>query len=137
MSEPVYLAANAEEALITILVSLFAAARKEEVTDLEVADYLMGKSWDELTFQGLKWLEEVEKWWTLFGLQLSSLSWLICSNIFIHVCYIEMEMSEVFKYDWAIRRVDAGPSLLEPKVSYRASPEDGAHRRPGCRCDKM
>jgi hypothetical protein len=59
MSEPVYLAANAEEALITILVSLFAAARKKEVSDIEVADYLMGKSWDELTFQGLKWLEEV------------------------------------------------------------------------------
>ena len=59
MSEPVYLAANAEEALITILVSLFAAARKNEVSDVEVAEYLMGKSWDELTFQGLKWLEEV------------------------------------------------------------------------------
>jgi hypothetical protein len=61
MSEPVYLAANAEEALITILASLFAAARKDEVSDLEVADYLMGKSWDELTLQGLKWLQEVEK----------------------------------------------------------------------------
>ena len=61
MSEPTYLAANAEEALMTILVSLFAAARKEEVTDLEVADMLMGKSWDELTLQGLKWLQEIEK----------------------------------------------------------------------------
>ena len=61
MSEPVYLAANAEEALITILVSLFAAARKEEVQDVEVADMLMGKSWDELTLQGLTWLQEIEK----------------------------------------------------------------------------
>jgi hypothetical protein len=61
MSEPVYLAANAEEALITILVSLFAAARKEEVQDVEVADMLMGKSWDELTFLGLKWLEVAAK----------------------------------------------------------------------------
>lgn len=61
MSEQIYLAANAEEALITILVSLFAAARKDEVSDVEVADYLMGKTWDELTLQGLKWLEEVEK----------------------------------------------------------------------------
>jgi len=61
MSEPVYLAANAEEALITILVSLFAAARKEEVQDIEVADMLMGKSWDELTLQGLTWLQEIEK----------------------------------------------------------------------------
>ena len=61
MSEPVYLAANAEEALITILVSLFAAARKEEVSNLEVADMLMGKSWDELTLQGLTWLQEIEK----------------------------------------------------------------------------
>ena len=61
MSEPVYLAANAEEALITILVSLFAAARKEEIQDIEVADMLMGKSWDELTLQGLTWLQEIEK----------------------------------------------------------------------------
>jgi len=61
MSEPIYLAANAEEALITILVSLFSAARKGEVTDVEVADYLMGKSWDEITIQGLKWIAEVEK----------------------------------------------------------------------------
>ena len=61
MSESVYLAANAEEALITILVSLFAAARKEEVQDIEVADMLMGKSWDELTLQGLSWLQEIEK----------------------------------------------------------------------------
>ena len=61
MSESIYLAANAEEALITILVSLFAAARKEEVQDVEVADMLMGKSWDELTLQGLTWLQEIEK----------------------------------------------------------------------------
>ena len=61
MSESIYLAANAEEALITILVSLFAAARKEEVSNLEVADMLMGKSWDELTLQGLTWLQEIEK----------------------------------------------------------------------------
>lgn len=61
MSEAVYLAANAEEALITILVSLFAAARKEEVNDVEVADMLMGKSWDELTLLGLKWLEVAAK----------------------------------------------------------------------------
>jgi hypothetical protein len=61
MSEPIYLAESAEEALLTILVSLFAAARKEEVSDVEVADYLMGKSWDELTLLGLKWLQEVEK----------------------------------------------------------------------------
>lgn len=61
MSEPVYLAANAEEALITILVSLFAAARKGEVSDVDVADHLMGKSWDELALQGLQWLQQVEK----------------------------------------------------------------------------
>ena len=61
MSESIYLAANAEEALMTILVSLFAAARKEEVQDVEVADMLMGKSWDELTLQGLTWLQEIEK----------------------------------------------------------------------------
>ena len=61
MSESIYLAANAEEALMTILVSLFAAARKEEVQDVEVADMLMGKSWDELTLQGLIWLQEIEK----------------------------------------------------------------------------
>lgn len=61
MSEPIYLAESAEEALLTIMVSLFAAARKEEVSDIEVADYLMGKSWDELTLLGLTWLHEVEK----------------------------------------------------------------------------
>lgn len=60
MTEQIHLAANAEDALFITLVNLMAAAAGTELSLVDVADALMGKSWDEVAYQALKWIEQIQ-----------------------------------------------------------------------------
>lgn len=54
------LADSAEEALLLVLVSLYSEVTAGPVSDVDIAEEFMGKSWDEVAYKGMQMVNKLK-----------------------------------------------------------------------------
>ena len=54
------LADSAEEALLLVLISLYSEVTAGPVSDVDIAEEFMGKSWDEVAYKGMQMVNQLK-----------------------------------------------------------------------------